>query len=59
MGVLVTPDRMRIFQDEDGQWRWHVRAPNGEIISHGESHTRREDAVRAALRANPHLEVEE
>lgn len=35
-----------IFEDEDGQWRWHVKAGNGEIVAEGESYTRKEDARR-------------
>lgn len=35
-----------IFEDEHGEWRWHVKAANGEIVAEGESYTRREDAVR-------------
>lgn len=26
------------WQDDAGQWRWHLRAANHEIISHGESY---------------------
>lgn len=29
------------------EWRWRLKADNGEIIATGESHTRREDAERA------------
>lgn len=44
-------DKVETYQDEDGQWRWRRVAPNEEIIVPPESHTRREDAVRAARRA--------
>ena len=27
-------------------WRWRVRADNGEIVASGEGYTRREDAER-------------
>jgi hypothetical protein len=27
-------------------WRWRVRARNGEIVASGEGYTRKEDAVR-------------
>jgi uncharacterized protein YegP (UPF0339 family) len=36
------------FQDVKGQWRWRVRATNGEIVCQGESHDSRRDAERAA-----------
>ena len=50
----MSADRLEIYLDEteDG-WRWRRRAANGEIISSGESHDRRWNAVRAAARANP------
>ena len=55
---LTTDDRervmhtIRVYQDEAGGWRWQRRAGNGEIISSGESHTRRSDALRAVRGAN-------
>lgn len=49
-------DTIDITRSEaDGQFRWHRKAPNGEIISHGEAHARERDAIRAARRANPDL----
>ncbi len=42
-----------MFTDEAGEWRWHRKAANGEIISSGESHPRKSDALDAAVRANP------
>lgn len=49
-------DYIEIEQSEaDGQFYWHRKAPNGEIIARGEGHTRDRDAVRAARRANPDL----
>lgn len=49
-------DTIDITRSEaDGQFYWHRKAPNGEIISHGEAHTRERDAIRAARRANPDL----
>jgi uncharacterized protein YegP (UPF0339 family) len=29
------------------QWRWRLKAANGEIIAHGESYTRKENAIAA------------
>jgi len=46
-------DIVRITRSKaDGLYRWHRKAPNGEIISRGEEHTRWSDAQRAAERAN-------
>lgn len=49
----MTVDRIRVYRDNTGQYRWHRKAPNGEIIAHGEAHPRERDARRAAVRANP------
>lgn len=49
-------DRIEIVVGRKG-WRWRVRAGNGEIISTGESYTRRRDAVRGAKRAHPRVKV--
>lgn len=48
-------DRVHIFQGEDGQFHWHVRAANGEIVGQGEAHPRRETAIAAAERHHPRL----
>jgi uncharacterized protein YegP (UPF0339 family) len=48
-------DRVEVFEDKAGQWRWRRRSRNGEVLSQGESHTREADARRAAERANPDL----
>lgn len=45
-GVKAHP-HFDIYQDADDQWRWRVKAANGETVASGESHTRREDAERA------------
>ncbi len=48
----MSNDKIEIFQDKAGEWRWHRQAANGEIIaSSGEGYTRQEDAQRAADRA--------
>jgi uncharacterized protein YegP (UPF0339 family) len=45
-------DRIEVFRDEAGEWRWRKVARNGEIIAtSGESYTRRWSARRAARRA--------
>jgi uncharacterized protein YegP (UPF0339 family) len=38
---------IEIYEADDG-WRWRAKAENGEIVATGESHTRYEDAHRAA-----------
>jgi uncharacterized protein YegP (UPF0339 family) len=42
--------RISIFQDDAGQWRWRMKAANGEITATGEAHPTRGNAKRAALR---------
>lgn len=49
-------DTIRVYPDQAGQYRWHRRAGNNEIIAQGESHPRMSDAKRAAERANPDTE---
>jgi len=39
------------------QWHWHAKAPNGEIVSQGEAHTRKWSAKRAARRLFPHARI--
>lgn len=39
--------KFAVFQDEAGEWRWHLKAANGRIISQGEGHTRPRGAERA------------
>jgi uncharacterized protein YegP (UPF0339 family) len=47
------PDRVEIFSDVVGAYRWRRVAPNGEPLSGSlEGFTRRADAVKAAQRAN-------
>lgn len=46
-------DKIRVYQSEgDGQFYWHRKAPNGELVSQGEGHPRRYNALRAVRRAN-------
>jgi len=30
--------KFEIYKDPQGQFRWRLRAPNGEIIAHGEAY---------------------
>lgn len=41
-------DHVLVYRDDAGEWRWSAVAANREIVAEGESHSRREDAVRAA-----------
>lgn len=43
----MSRSRFEVFQDESGEYRWRLRAANGEIVAVGESYTRPEDAERA------------
>lgn len=43
-------DRVEIYPDAAGEWRWRVRARNGEPVGGGEGHPDRGDAVTAAMR---------
>jgi hypothetical protein len=52
-------DVVELWQAEDGQWRWHVQAPNHEVVEQGEGYVRRIDAVDAALRHHPRIDVAE
>ena len=49
-------DRVHVYEDTAGEWRWQVRAANGEIVEQGEGYVRRSDAVTAALRHHPEVE---
>jgi uncharacterized protein YegP (UPF0339 family) len=47
-------DRVVIYRDSAGGWRWRRQAGNNRIIADsGEAYTRRDDASDAARRANP------
>jgi uncharacterized protein YegP (UPF0339 family) len=49
-------DEVDVYEDASGEFRWRRQAGNERIISDSsESYTRREDAERAAQRANPDL----
>lgn len=45
-------DRIEVFRDVRGEWRWRKVARNGEIVAvSGEGYTRKWSARRAARRA--------
>lgn len=46
-----------VYMSKDG-WRWRAQAGNNEIVAQGESHTRKEDAERAAASVFPGVLVE-
>lgn len=50
-------DRVHVYKDVSGEWRWQVRAANGEIVGSGEGHPNRVDAVSAAWRHHPEVQV--
>lgn len=41
----------KIYKDKDGEWRWRMRAANGEIMADsGEGYTRKADARNSLMR---------
>lgn len=51
----MRPDRIDVYEDDAGEWRWRLIAPNGQILADsGEGYSRRSDAKRAATRAFIH-----
>lgn len=54
----VPTDRVEVFQDARGEWRWHRQAANGRVISDsGEGYTDPEHAVKMASRLNAGVEI--
>jgi uncharacterized protein YegP (UPF0339 family) len=43
--------RYEVFEDDAGQYRWRLRAANGEIVAQSEAYTRREDSERGLTAA--------
>jgi uncharacterized protein YegP (UPF0339 family) len=40
--------RFQVYQDRAGEWRWRLRAANGQIVADSaEGYTRKHDAERA------------
>jgi uncharacterized protein YegP (UPF0339 family) len=40
-----------VYEDEAGEWRWRLKAENGETIADsGEGYTERNDAIEALAR---------
>lgn len=47
-------DRVTVYQDAAGEWRWRRRSPNGRTVADGgEGYARKDGALRAARRSNP------
>lgn len=51
-------DKVTLYQDGGGEFRWRRQAGNAKIITSGEGYTRRSDVERGALRANLDLSSE-
>lgn len=47
---------VEVYEARDG-FRWRAKARNGQVIAVGEAYTRKHDAVRGAMRANPGARV--
>lgn len=46
-------DKVTVFKDAAGEWRWHRQSENGEVVStSGEGYTDREHAERMARDLN-------
>lgn len=46
--------RYEVFEDDAGEWRWHLKAANNEIVAQSEGYTTEAsawDGVKAAHRA--------
>lgn len=43
MHFEIYKDSTSLLSLEKGQWRWRLRATNGEIIAHGESYHNKKD----------------
>jgi uncharacterized protein YegP (UPF0339 family) len=38
-----------VFQGQDGDWRFRVRADNGEVVAQSEAYASKENATRATV----------
>lgn len=51
-------ERVVVFEDEQGQWRWHRLARNNEVIAtSGEGYVDKVHAVDMAVRLNKDAEL--
>lgn len=49
--------RIELWKAKDGRWYWHIKAANGTLGDHGQGHSRKWNAKRAALASHPGLPV--
>jgi uncharacterized protein YegP (UPF0339 family) len=50
-------DRVEVYRDFAGEWRWRRKNPNGNIVSDsGEGYVRKSDAIGAAHAVNVDVE---
>lgn len=56
---MTALNRVEIYKDHTGQWRFRAIALNGEIVAQGESYHNRQDAVDEAVRLWPDADVHE
>lgn len=43
-----------VYRDDAGEWRWHAKSGNGEIVSEsGEGYTEKGHAIDAAKKFGP------
>lgn len=40
--------KIEIFRDTSGEWRWRLKARNGEIVASGEGYKTKAGAMRGA-----------
>ena len=50
--LSITMSKFEIFQDTQGEYRWRLKAANGEIVASSEGYTSRESAHRSAEKMN-------
>jgi uncharacterized protein YegP (UPF0339 family) len=49
--MAASKPQLEVFQDKSGQYRWRLRAINGEIIAtSGESYERKQEVSKAIMR---------
>ena len=41
-------DKVEVYLDDAGEWRWRRIAPNGEIVAVGEGYVAKSDAIDSA-----------
>lgn len=37
--------KVEVFEASNGEWHWHVKDANNEIVAHGEGYSRKGDAI--------------